>query len=781
MRRTPIRVNGYMIMNLLDSRALFLAALAILFTGELTHGQRAAREPHLAYAYPAGCQRGTTCEIVVGGQYLGSTDEVFLAGEGVQVEVLSWYRPLTQAQFNDLRTKLRDVEERHTAEGRQPLSDEELAKSAGVTLTELREMEIYRQRERDPRRQPNEQLIEEKTLRITVDKEAVLGKRELRLLSDEAISNPLWLHLGTCQEMGESEPNDVPPRSWEPENHIANLPAVINGQIMPGDVDCFSFEARQGMRLVIQVAAREVMPYLADAVPGWFQAVLRVTDQFGKEIRYADSFQYRQDPVAFFEVPQDGTYAIEVRDSLHRGREDFVYRVTIGETPFITSVFPLGARVDSDVELQLAGWNLTQTTLNVQTMSRRQYRPLRQYAIQQGDTVLHIPLRIDKFPETLEQEPNDRFEQAQSIKTPATVNGRIAPVGDHDVFLIEGGGRVIVEVNARRLGSPLDSMIYLTDEQGNEIAFNDDFVDATQTMQTHHADSQLIARVPAQKTYLHITDAQQNGGPEFAYRLSLHAPQPDYELRVTPASIMARAGQIVPITVFAMRHDGFQEDIEVALVNPPAGFELAGGVIPSSADKLRMTVTMPRQASAAPIALEMEGSAKQRSSGRELVRPAIPAENMMQAFIWNTLMPVENWNVVVSKKQTARLPFRVLMPSPRITLPSAGTLVLPVTPIDKDVRGDQLSLQLIEPLQGISAAIITNPLGAYAIELTVDRQQVERGLRGNLLIALTREVSLEPVSSDPTEAVSTRKPLRTDYGLLPAIPFEVSKQNHRRK
>ena len=768
-------------MEMRNSSFFFLAALASLFAGTLAHAQRAGQEPHLAYAYPAGCQRGTTCEIVIGGQFLDTADEVFLAGDGVQVEVVGWYRPLTQGQFNDLRTKLQDVEERIAAEGRQPLSEDELAKAAGITEDELREMKIYRQRERDPRRQPNDQLIEEKTLRITVDQDAALGKRELRLLTDDAISNPLWLHIGTWPEMRESEPNDVPPRSWDPDNQIVKLPVVINGQIMPGDVDCFSFEARQGMQLVIQVAARDVIPYLADAVPGWFQAVLRVTDQYGKEIRYADSFQYRQDPVAFFEVPQDGTYAIEVRDSLHRGREDFVYRITIGETPLVTSVFPLGARVDSEVELQLSGWNLTQTKLNVKTMSRRQYRPLRQFESPQGDEVLHIPLRIGKFPETLDQEPNDRIEQAQPLKIPATINGRIDPPGDHDVFLIEGGGRVIAEVNARRLGSPLDSMIYLTDEQGNEIAFNDDFVDATQAMQTHHADSQLIVRVPAQKTYLHITDAQQNGGPEFAYRLSLHAPQPDYELRVTPSSIMARAGQTVPITVFAMRHDGFHDDIEVALVDPPTGFELAGAVIPGTADRVRMTLTMPRQAPAEPIALEMEGSVKQRSSGRAMVRPAVPAENMMQAFIWNTLVPVENWNVVVSKRQTAKLPFNVLMPSPRITLPSTGTFTLPVAPTAKDIPGDQLSVQLTEPPKGISAAIKTDPMGAYAIELTVDEKQVERGLQGNLLMTLTREVTPEPAASDPPEAAATRKPQRTDYGLLPAIPFEVSKQKPRRK
>ncbi len=179
--------------------------------------------------------------------------------------------------------------------------------------------------------------------------------------------------------------------------------------------------------------------------------------------------------------------------------------------------------------------------------------------------------------------------------------------------------------------------------------------------------------------------------------------------------------------------------------------------------------------------MQMEGSVKQRSSGRAMVRPAVPAENMMQAFIWNTLVPVENWNVVVSKRQTAKLPFNVLMPSPRITLPSTGTFTLPVAPTAKDIPGDQLSVQLTEPPKGISAAIKTDPMGAYAIELTVDEKQVERGLQGNLLMTLTREVTPEPAASDPPEAAATRKPQRTDYGLLPAIPFEVSKQKPRRK
>ena len=136
------------------------------------------------------------------------------------------------------------------------------------------------------------------------------------------------------------------------------LPVVVNGQIMPGDVDRFSFKARKGTRLVLAASARELIPYLADAVPGWFQAVLALYDSKGNEVAYADAFGFRQDPVIYYEVPEDGEYVVEIHDSIYRGREDFVYRITIGEMPFVTGVFPLGGRAGTQVTVELKGWNL---------------------------------------------------------------------------------------------------------------------------------------------------------------------------------------------------------------------------------------------------------------------------------------------------------------------------------------------------------------------------------------------------------------------------------------
>ena len=122
------------------------------------------------------------------------------------------------------------------------------------------------------------------------------------------------------------------------------LPAVVNGQIMPGGVDRYRFQARRGQHLVVAVTARELRPYLADAVPGWFQAAVAIRDSEGNELAYSDHYSFRPDPALYCKIPKTGQYMLEIRDTLYRGREDFVYRVALGELPYITGFSRWAAR-----------------------------------------------------------------------------------------------------------------------------------------------------------------------------------------------------------------------------------------------------------------------------------------------------------------------------------------------------------------------------------------------------------------------------------------------------
>ena len=83
---------------------------------------------------------------------------------------------------------------------------------------------------------------------------------------------------------------------------------------------------------------------MADAVPGWFQAAaLTLRDPSGRELAFAGSYRFQQDPVWHYEIPRDGRYVIEIADSVFRGREDFVYRLALGELPLVAGPFPWAA------------------------------------------------------------------------------------------------------------------------------------------------------------------------------------------------------------------------------------------------------------------------------------------------------------------------------------------------------------------------------------------------------------------------------------------------------
>jgi hypothetical protein len=226
-----------------------------------------------------------------------------------------------------------------------------------------------------------------------------------------------------------------------------------------------------------------------------------------------------------------------------------------------------------------------------------------------------------------------------------------------DVFRFEGraGSEIVAEVYARRLDSPLDSVLKLTDAAGRQLAANDDYEDKGAGLTTHHADSRLGVTLPANGTYyLHIGDAQHKGGESYAYRLRISLPQPDFELRVVPSSINARAGATVPVTVYALRKDGFSNDIAMTLKDAPRGFTLSGGRVPANQDQVRLTLKVPPMPSKEPISLSLEGRAM--IQGREVVRPAVPAEDMMQAFFYRHLVPAKELKIAVIARGTPKTP-----------------------------------------------------------------------------------------------------------------------------
>jgi len=385
-----------------------------------------------------------------------------------------------------------------------------------------------------------------------------------------------------------------------------------------------------------------------------------------------------------------------------------------------------------------------------------------------GHTSNRVQFAVDTLPECFEQEPNDASTSANRVTLPVIVNGRIDTSGDVDVFQFEGhtGDTIVAEAYARRLDSPLDSVLRLSDACGRQLAFNDDHEDKSMGLQTHHADSYLSVTLPADGAYfVQLWDAQHKGGAAYGYRLHLRALRPDFELRVVPSSISGRSGANVPLTVYALRRDGFAGEIALSLQDPPAGFKLSSARVVTNQDQAKFTLSLSQDFSDEPVELHLVGRAT--IAGHEVVHPAVPAEDMMQAFAYRHLVPARDLEAMVLQRMNPFDLAKLLSATP-IKIPAGGTAAVHVR-IPTGPRIDKIDFELSDAPEGITLQGSSTMPDATEFILQSDDGKVLPGQKGNLIIKVfgTR---MAAVSDKPEFAGKMR---RLPLGALPAIPFEI--------
>lgn len=627
---------------------------------------------YIGYVYPAGGRQGTTFQVTLGGQKLDGINSAFVSGAGVKARLVEYNRKLGNQEIQLLNEQLKELKERAPE-----------AKDQAITNLMTRLGKLIRDNVNQPACASIANLA---VMEVTIDPQASPGAREIRIGTSRGVSNPLVFMVGQLPEYSRppmptcplvtlgKEAQSVRRRkrdggqsggvemmmapgmtmggpgaqevSDEGEARVG-IPCVVNGQISQGAIDWYRFEARKGQRLVITAQARELIPFVADAVPGWFQPVLVLCDVNGRELAYGDDYRFKPDPAILYEVPADGEYRVAIYDAIYRGREDFVYRISMGELPFVTSIFPLGACVASDAKVELKGWNLAETTVTPDLKKQGAGHISITARSPAGLQASPIPFAVTELPECLEIEPNSMAKTAQRVTLPVIVNGRIDKPGKKDVFQFEGqaGQVVVADVMARRLESPLDSVLKITGAAGKTLAVNDDFEDAAAGINTHHADSYIRATLPSNGTYfIYLNDAQHRAGVEYAYRLRISAPQPDFALRAVPSYLNIRGQGSSQINIIAIRQDGFTNAISFQVKTPTNAFK-ASGSLSGTQEMVRVSVRTTLRETPQPVSLLLVGTAK--VGDREISREVVPAEDRMQAFLWRHLVPAQELTVLV--------------------------------------------------------------------------------------------------------------------------------------
>lgn len=123
---------------------------------------------------------------------------------------------------------------------------------------------------------------------------------------------------------------------------------------------------------------------------------------------------------------------------------------------------------------------------------------------------------VGDLPEIIEDEI-DGDPIPVNVTLPVTINGRIFPREDIDIYAFRAkkGQAIRCEVNATRLGSPLDARIEVRDGQGRRLAEAD---------APTGGDPVILFTAPADGDYqVRIHDANMQGGQAYVYRLTLSA------------------------------------------------------------------------------------------------------------------------------------------------------------------------------------------------------------------------------------------------------------------
>ncbi len=364
--------------------------------------------PTLNSVNPVGIARGTTVEMTVEGLNLARASAIYFSEPGVTGKIL----------------RVKELPD---------LPDIRLGSNGTPSTVDLGPL--------PPRNQV--------TVEVDVSPDAEIGPVRFRLQTPLGTSpEGRFLIEPYYGESADKEPNDTPETAVE-----TYLPAILTGTISrPGDVDYFKIHVNAGQQLVFQNGAALIGSALQPVVSilAEDQSVIREFGAGGatEALRFAHRFE------------KAGTYYVRIADYQQSGRGSNFYRFIVGSYPLISSAFPLGVERGKTRDIALDGYNVP-----------AKLRVKGELDESSEDSILLRPEHsFNQLRLALGVEPEIEAAPGESIPIPATVNGRITkPDGNVYLFHARKDQKLVIEVNARRLGSDLDSFLEVLDRNGRPI------------------------------------------------------------------------------------------------------------------------------------------------------------------------------------------------------------------------------------------------------------------------------------------------------------------------
>ncbi|MGD9723880.1 MAG: hypothetical protein AB7O59_20960 [Pirellulales bacterium] len=414
--------------------------------------------------------------------------------------------------------------------------------------------------------------------------------------------------------------DNLPQIPFAPQLTTTNV--ALSGNLEGSAVLTTTFTGKQGQRVVVDVESRRLGANL--------NPVIRVFDARHVQLAWSQGQPALVgDARTSVTLPADGTYTIELHDALFRGAAPGHFRMKVGELTYADMVFPLGVQQGQEASFEFRGGNLPEAaraTANWSITDGRSQlsRPAPWPADVHGLTGARPTVVVSNHVEVVEA-----GEQPQAIAAaPVAINGRLAAAGEQDRYrlAVSPGQTLRFDMLARRAGGPLDGVLSIQNEQGAELAGNDD--------RPNTSDPGLDFAVPKDVTsvLVAVRDLQGRGGADFVYRVQVTpVGQPDFSATLETDRLLVPKDGTAVARVLVQRL-GYDGPVKLSLANLPAGITVSGDEVPAGATQALVTLTAPGASPAQSISSALATSTAPNTTIAHAVLP--PATSVTEHQPW---------------------------------------------------------------------------------------------------------------------------------------------------
>jgi len=256
-------------------------------------------------------------------------------------------------------------------------------------------------------------------------------------------------------ESPDREPNDT----IEDITESSLLPTILVGAISkPGDVDLYRIDVKAGQQVVFESHGSFVGSTL--------QPVITIEDADGQEIRKFTEDAAKSVHSFAHTFDKAGSYFVKIADFEESGGGRNFYRIIVGPIAVVTSAWPMGVQSGKEAAIKLQGFNLASSTMEVKgEPSDGEYDALWLRPRGREEAAFtRIKLAVGDEPET-----DAATKTEQPVHMPVTINGKLRQPHQDFRFHAKKGEQIVLEVNAARLGSPLDSQLEVLESSGRPV------------------------------------------------------------------------------------------------------------------------------------------------------------------------------------------------------------------------------------------------------------------------------------------------------------------------